>query len=126
MLNQKYLSYTEANTAEAYLLISFKSSDKKACIVISYLQGHREFDKAIEMDIRLPTGLCFDNTYRLHSSNVTAVQSTFSFSLTISVVYFFYAEMFRVTRLKRPYLRDLSLLISLAWSHQQVTAKLLP
>ena len=29
MLNQKYLSYTEANTAEAYLLISFKSSEKK-------------------------------------------------------------------------------------------------
>ena len=83
--------------------------------MISYLQGQREFDKAIEMDIRLPcTGLCFDGTYRLHSSNVTAVQSTFSFSLTISVVYFFYAEMFRVTRLKRPYLPDLSLLISLA------------
>ena len=82
--------------------------------MVSYLQGYEKLDnKAIYMDILRLTGLRFEDTYRLHSSNVT-VQSTFSFSLPISIICFFYVEMFRVTRLKRPYLRDLSLFISLA------------
>ena len=47
-LCQSYLLYIGTHTAEAYLLISFKPSESKVCIVVSYLQGYWEFDnKAI-------------------------------------------------------------------------------
>ena len=50
-------------------------------------------------------------------------KSTFSFSFPISIIYFFHFKMFRFTR-KRRYRRDLSLLVSLAWSHQQVLPRI--